>query len=244
MKDAPFRLAIFGLLITVLRIAMFVAVIDSGFGDFLGRIFSILFAIFIAGGVYISSFFVRHKKTRLGGIAGLLLFGFADLWFNEATVVFYTSSAQIVTPESTFIGLKADTLRSAMQFTALGFGALPTLGAAVLGWMQAGAAEVTSLNKPGSLARIVAAMSKIVVSWGVAVAVKLESSAKLSPQEGGQVSVIQPKLDWRLLTDAQRYELVGKAPREIRKLYPSLSEKSSENWAKQAKQLKVSGKKQ
>lgn len=227
MKNAPFRLAAFGLMITIIRIAMFVAIIDSGFGPMLGKTFAAAFAIFIAGSVYVSSFFLRHKKTRWAGIAGLAIFGAADLWFNEATVVYYTSIASLVPPESNFLGITQDTLRYFMQLTALGFGVLPTLGAVVLGFMQAGAGEVVAINKPNALQRIGIALSKIVVSWGVAVAVKLESSA---PRGGNFAQDIGAfPADWRKVTVSQKKLLARMSKNEIIQA-AHIEPRSADNW--------------
>jgi hypothetical protein len=227
LRSAPFRLAAFGLLITIVRIAMFVAIIDSGFGPALGKIFAGAFAVFIAGGVYVSSFFVRPPRTRKAGAAGLIVFGVADLWFNEATVVFYTSSASLVGPDSNFLGISAESIRYFMQITALGFGVLPTLGAAVLGWMQAGALEVTSLNKPGIWARMGTALGKIVVGWGVAVAIRLESEAKQVGNNGQDVAVFPD--DWRKLTASQKKQLERMSDREIAAA-ANITLRSAQNW--------------
>lgn len=236
MKNAPYKMAFLGLSITILRIAMLVAIIDSGFGPMLGKFFAGAFAIFLAGSTYVSSYFVRHQKTRAAGAVGLAVFGIADLWFNEATVVYYTSAASLVGPESTFLGIDAGRIREFMQWTALGFGFLPTLGSAVLGWMQAGAGEVTALNRPGIAARIGTALSKLVVSWAAGFAIKLESQAKVSEKDDWKDRV---KYDWRLLSVSERRNLPA-TPDEIRKLYPGMEVKTSENWAKRRKLLDVS----
>lgn len=227
MKNAPFRMAAFGLLITILRIAMFVAIIDSGFGPMLGRIFAAAFAIFIAGSVYVSSFFVRHPKTRVAGIAGLIIFGAADLWFNEATVVYYTSAASLVPPNSNFLGVTSDDLRYFMQLTAIGFGILPTLGATVLGFMQAGAGEVTAINKPNWIQRIGIALSKIVVSWGVAVAIKLESSAPRNGNFAQDIGTFPD--DWRKVTVSQKKLLARMSKNEIVQA-AHIEPRSADNW--------------
>lgn len=227
MKNAPFRLAAFGLLITIIRIAMFVAIIDSGFGPALGNFFAGAFAVFLAGSLYVASFYARYEKTRAAGLAGLVIFGIADLWFNEATVVFYTSGSNLVTPESNFLGIEADWLRSFMQITAVGFGALPTIGSVVLGFMQAGAAQVVAVNKPNALQRIGIALSKIVVSWGVAIAVKLESSA---PKDGNftQDSTAFPD-DWRKLSVSQKKVLARMSKTEI-VAAAHIEPRSADNW--------------
>lgn len=235
MKTAPYKLAFFGILITVLRIAMLIAVIDGGFGAMLSKLFAGAFAVFIAVGVYVSSFFVRHEKTRWAGGAGLFLFGFADLWFNEATVVYYTSSAQLIAPTSNFLGIGAGYLTYIMQATALGFGGLPTLGAAVLGWMQSGAAQVAELNRVGLAGRISAALGKAVTGWGIGIAIKLEGGkrnaerpSQYSPNnDGGNGTAIVRR--WSSLTAAEGAKLPQMSRGQIMALF-GISDGAAGEW--------------
>jgi len=236
MKEAPFRLALFSILITVIRIALFVFIIDKGYGETLGKIFAVTFAFLMAAGTYLSAFSVRFKNSRWAGLAGLALFGAGDLLFNEAAVVYVTSSATLIPPESNFLNMSSSDLLYSMQVLTLVFGAMPTLAAAVLGWMQASFYKVTELNKAGLMGRISTALGRIVMSWGVGIAVRFEGGKKGSGNfrkdseeyEGKNAEVL--RWDWRRLSDQEKEELRGKEPRKIREEYTGMDGKTSENW--------------
>jgi hypothetical protein len=239
MREAPFKLALFSILITVIRIAMFVLVIDKGYGTALARLFAISFAFLMAAGTYLSAFAIRFKNSRGWGIFALIIFGLGDFTFNEAAVIYVTSSNILIPPESTFLNWTEADLLHKMQQLTLAFGAMPTLAAAVLGGMQASFYKVTELNKAGLIGRITAAFGKIITGWGFGMAIKLEGKLpKVTVNGGGDKSRQSDGYDWRLLSDADRADLVGKDTRQIMAIYPGMPERTALNWF-----YRVSGKK-
>lgn len=246
MKEAPFKLALFSILITVIRIALFVFIIDKGYGETLGKVFAVTFAFLMAAGTYLSAFSVRFPNSRWAGLAGLLLFGAGDLLFNEAAVIYVTSSATLIPPESNFLNMSNTELLYSMQVLTLVFGAMPTLAAAVLGWMQASFYKVAELNKAGLMGRISSALGRIITGWGVAVAVRFEggkNNRKVTESYGGESTRQSDGYDWRSLSDTERANLTGKDTRQITQLYPGIPERTALNWYYRAGGEKLSRKK-
>ena len=235
MRNSPYYLALFAIFITVVRIAMFVFVIDKGYGEMLGRLFAASFAFVMAGGTYLSAFAVRFRNSRFAGIVGVILFGTGDLIFNEAAVVYVTSSAILVPPESSFLGYTAGELIFGLQVLVLVFGAFPTLGAASLGFMQSSFYEVKELNKPGVWSKVGRGFVKWAATFGIQV-----GGGKVSEKVSGKKSESSKKYDWRLLSDDTKAEIVGKDVRNLEIMFPGIERKTAENWFFRANGYKVS----
>ena len=140
MRHNPQRLAFFFILITITRVAMFVALgLNVGW-------FGYAFAIGLAAGVYVSAYFLRFKEAKWAAISTLAIFMLADLWFNEFENIRTVSTSQLISDNANFMNIDANTIRYGMQFSALVFGAFPTVAAALLGWLQASAETVQVLK--------------------------------------------------------------------------------------------------
>jgi hypothetical protein len=104
------------------------------------------FAVGLAAGVYVSAYFLRFKEARWAAFSTLAIFMLADLWFNEFENIRTVSTAQLISDDANFMNIDAQTIRYGMQFSALVFGAFPTIAAALLGWLQSGAERVQVLR--------------------------------------------------------------------------------------------------
>lgn len=186
MKKAPGRLALFMILISIGRVAAYVAEgLHVGFSGY-------LFAIGLAYGVYLSFYYLQWKETRLPAIAGVAIFTLADLWFNEFELIRILSSKELVMESGNFLGIEAKYLEIGMQISALTFGAAPTLAAAVLGWLQSGADKLSDKDmgiKPSPFARVWKAIAGMFAGIAVSFAVYVEGTAfarqGLSQSAGG-----------------------------------------------------------
>lgn len=141
MRNNPSRLAMFFIAITIARVAAF-AVTGLQIG-WLGY----ALAIGLACGVYVAAYFLPFAETKWPVVFALLLFLFSDLWFNEFETIRTVSTMTLVDDKANFLGWDANTIRRMMQVSALLYGALPTLAAAVLGWLQSKAERVKVLRQ-------------------------------------------------------------------------------------------------
>lgn len=212
MKNAPSRLATFLIFITIARVAFFLAN-----GLHLGWM-GWAFAVGLGAGVYVSAYYFGKAAgwNKIVGFLGLILFGGGDLWFNEMEVIRILSAKDLIVDSANFMNYSADDLRWAMQYSAIFFGAFPTLGAGLLGWMQSVAEGIPDFQKPTLYARIETALGRMVTSWAGGFAVKLEKRANIAVQDGE----IMPLLDgqaklvrrWKSLTaeDIARIPLLNR----------------------------------
>jgi hypothetical protein len=157
MRQAPYRLALFAVSLTIIRVAVYVV-----FGLQVGWL-GYLFAAFVGGGVYVCAYFARHKDSRWAALFGLAFFMAVDMIFNVGEVVRTLSAQQLIAPASNFLDMDAVVLRHAMQWSALVFAVFPTIAAALLGWLQAGAEKVQSLRGRSWFGKV-----------GIAIAAKVE----------------------------------------------------------------------
>lgn len=213
MKHAPSRLAIFLIAITVARVAFFLANgLQLGWMGW-------LFAISLGAGVYVSAYFFGKAKgfgNKAPGFIGLILFGGGDLWFNEMEVIRVLSAQDLVVETANFMNYSATDLRWAMQYSALFFGAFPTLGAGLLGWMQSVAESIVEFQRPNLIARIETALGRVVTSWAGGFALKLEKRANIAIQDGENLPLLDGHTKlvrrWKSLTaeDVARIPLLNR----------------------------------
>lgn len=179
MRRAPLLLAFFFIAITVYRVSTYTSI--SLRQDWLGYCFGVGTAL----GVYVSAYAATKPKARWWGIGGLVVFGLADLLFNELELVINMSSGDIVQSNSNFIGMDAVTLKHLVQFSAIAFGFLPTVFAGILGGMQAAIEKVPELNKQGALSRLFSALFGIFGNMATAMAIRVEIMAGVRQIAGG-----------------------------------------------------------
>lgn len=232
MRKTPQVLALFFIAITIGRVAAFISVgLDVGFTGW-------LFSFGLAFGVYISAFFVRHKESRWAALFALTFFVLTDLWFNEFELVRVLSTSQILTPDANFLGIEHIYLVYSMQFSALVFGAFPTIAAALLGWLQAGADRVAVLKS-----------RSVFPSIGVAIAAKISSlfpetldTVKISRFDNPQLpennavynaETSMPRLGksarWERLSNSEKAEIANLLPMQIAAKYGG-SERRARMW--------------
>lgn len=241
MKNAPYNLSAFFIVITIVRVAVFVVT-----GLNLGPL-GYAFAVGIAAGVYVSSYYLQFKETKGRALAGLALFLLADLWFNVFEVVRSTSTAQLVPPEANFLGLPSESLRTGMQWSAIAFGILPTLAAAILGWLQGGVSQVKSLNRPGPAARIVAAIARMLAGITIGAAVWFERKAGIASNNGDNL----PYVDGQVVANRKPKRIgqlnqsdiafIAKASREAVMAEFNVSNGTAGNWISAARAGKLPG---
>lgn len=180
MKTAPSWLAYFLIAITIGRVAL---LLDHGLAlGWMGW----FFAVALGAGVYVSAFYFGRPAglRKVPGAIGLAVFGLGDLWFNEVEVIRSISAIQLLPESANFLDMAADELRWMMQMTALFFGAFPTVGAALLGWMQSVAPTITEFNQPGFLERVVKATGDVIAARAHALEMKITSIALPAPSVG------------------------------------------------------------
>lgn len=156
MRHNSFRLAFFFILITITRVAMFVA-----YGLQIGWM-GYAFAVGLAAGVYLTAYFLRFKETKTAAGIALTFFLIADLWFNEFENIRTVSVSTLIDANANFMNFDAETIRYGMQFSALVFGAFPTIAAALLGWLQSGAERVQVLRHRNWFGKLGTSLSKAI----------------------------------------------------------------------------------
>lgn len=159
MRKLPQRLAMFFILITIARVAFFVV-----YGLQVGPL-GYAFAIGLAAGVYVTAYFIQYPETRFPAAIGLVFFLIADLWFNEFEMIRTLSEVSVLSESANFLSIKAETLTHMVQFSALVFGAFPTIAAFLLGWLQGGADKVKSLKTRAWFGRLGLQLGVKIASW-------------------------------------------------------------------------------
>lgn len=238
MKKAPAILAVGFILITFFRVSVFLSE-----GMKLGWL-GISFAIALTAGVYVSAYFTQFKETKLAAFAALVPFAVADLWFNEMEMIRALSPETLIAAQANFLNFSADSITRGLHISAVVYGALPTVFAALLGWLQADAEKVASLNKKGWIAQLWAANVALWKREIQATAVKTFGNQRFaelkSGNEGNQpllsvdesvVSVDAGKIRWEDLKVADKEEIAAFNTRQIQSKW-QVSPRTARNWKK------------
>lgn len=205
MQKAPYYIAIGFIAITIVRVSVFVAL-----GLHVGPL-GYVFGVVVGMWVYVSTFWLNRKETFWPALVSTIISISTDLFFNELELVRSLSTQAMVAPESNFMGIGAENLRYLMQFAALVFGAIPTVAAASLGWLQSSILKIKEFNKPSGWERVMAALFRIVSGLGMVVAVRVEAFAAFAGQQVPQNSPGSGAITrWEDLTASDKTELAGK----------------------------------
>jgi len=205
VRKAAQYLAIFFVITQVDRVATFIHLYQPA-----DTLFYVLLSygqsIGLAIGVYLSFFFVRQPKVKWAAVCGIVVFGGADLFFNEFALIRTVSAKALIEANSSFVWIPAEYLQVANQVVALAYGVLPTLASAILGWIQGGVDKLTDADmKPTVWVRIQRSLVKWFDNWTVRGAVQLEAFASRSGGnatnskendviiDGDSVEVVTPK---------------------------------------------------
>jgi len=205
MRKAAQYLAIFFVITQVDRVANFIHLYQPA-----DTLFYVLLSygqsIGLAIGVYLSFFFVRQPKVKWAAIFGIIVFGGADLFFNEFALIRTVSAKALIEADSSFVWITAEYLQVANQVVALAYGVLPTLASAILGWIQGGVDKLTDSDmKPTVWARITRSLVKMFDNYTIRAAVAIEATASRSggnatnPKDndgiidGDSVEIVTPK---------------------------------------------------
>lgn len=177
MRKAAQYLAIFFVITQVDRVANFIHLYQPA-----DTLFYVLLSygqsIGLAIGVYLSFFFVRQPKVRFAAWAGIIVFGGADLFFNEFALIRTVSAKALIEADSSFVWIPAEILQVANQIVALAYGVLPTLASAILGWIQGGVDKLTDADlKPTVWTRIQRSTVKWFDNYTVRAAFAMEAIA-------------------------------------------------------------------
>jgi hypothetical protein len=180
MRKAAQYLAVFFIITQVDRVANFIHLYQPA-----DNLFYVLLSygqsLGLAIGVYLSFFFVRQPKVRWAAIVGIIVFGGADLFFNEFALIRTVSAKALIEADSSFAWISAEYLQVANQIVALAYGVLPTLASAILGWIQGGVDRLTDAElKPTILARVQKALLKMFDNYTVRAAIGIEAVASRS----------------------------------------------------------------
>ena len=215
MQKSPYYLAIGFIAITITRVALFAALgLQTG-------VLGYIFGMVVGAWVYVATYWIAREETRWPALVNAAFAVATDLFFNEFELIRTLSSQQMIATGSNFMGVNQEYLRYGMQMSALVFGAIPTLAAALLGWLQSNIAKVKELNKPGGWERTVNAFFRVFSGLGVAIAVKVEGLAVKMPAVSGNNSLQIPANNqggnpngsiarWEDLSAIQRAEIAGK----------------------------------
>lgn len=180
MRKAAQYLALFFIITQVDRVANFIHLYQPA-----DTLFYVLLSygqsIGLAIGVYLSFFFVRQPKVKAAAIFGIIVFGGADLFFNEFALIRTVSAKALIEANSSFVWIPAEYLQVANQVVALAYGVLPTLASAILGWIQGGVDKLTESDlKLTPIERIIKALNKWFDNWTIRGAVAFEAVASRS----------------------------------------------------------------
>lgn len=177
MRKFAQYLAIFFVITQVDRVANFIHLYQPA-----DTLFYVLLSygqsIGLAIGVYLSFFFVRQPKVKWAAVAGIIVFGGADLFFNEFALIRTVSAKALIEADSSFVWIPAETLQVANQIVAIAYGVLPTLASAILGWIQGGVDKLTDSElRYTPIERAIRAMNKGLDGWAGRIAVRIEGVA-------------------------------------------------------------------
>lgn len=167
MRKIAQGLALFFIITQVDRVATFIHLFQPA-DTFFYVVLSYGISLGLAVGVYVSFFFVRQQKVKWAAWTGIVLFGGFDLFFNEFALIRTVSAKALIQADSSFAWIPAEYLQVANQIVALGYGLLPTLASATLGWIQGGVDKLTESELKLTMSeRFAKAVSKIIDGWAV-----------------------------------------------------------------------------
>lgn len=242
MRKSPQFFALFFILITVGRVAAFISL-----GLHIGAI-GWLFAIGLTACVFVSAYFARYRETKVAGIVSLLFFLTIDLWFNEFELIRTLSTRQLVPPIANFMEIPQKKLQYAMQFSALVFGAFPTIAAALLGWLQSGADRVAVLKSRRVLPPFMLAFAARFQSWFPETADRVKitnpnfrEGSETEVIEGSEISAKQlpsKAARWEHLTASDKAQIAALLPIQIIAKYGGSERRARmwKQWAREGKQ--------
>ena len=225
MRKSPYLLAIFFVAITISRVAYYASfgLRQSWLGDF--------FAIGLAAGVYVTAFYVGHNATKGRAIALLILFMAVDLFYNELELILTLSTGTLVAPDSNFLNMDAGNIRNLLQFSALIYGAFPTIAAGGLGWLQSGAERIAVLRSRSILPSFTVAIAAKVVSWfpervdtkqiSGSNSPRITASGEMENEISGELQngAFRKAARWENLSVPERSEIAGMLPMHIVRKY-------------------------
>lgn len=237
MRQNPQRLALFFIAITIARVAFFVALgLQVGWMGY-------AFAVGLAAGVYVSAYFLRFKETKWAALTSLTVFMLTDLWFNEFENIRTVSTAQLINDDANFMSIDATTIRYSMQFSALVFGAFPTLAAALLGWLQSGVERVQVLKTRswfgkfgvGIMAKFESYFPEIEDKHNSAVQISTVTNGKLLPESGNNGN--RGKERWEEISAEKRAEFPSLSVGQMVALYGGTPRRARmwKQWVKEGK---------
>jgi len=178
MRNLAKWLAFFFVATQIDRVAHFIHLYQPS-DSTLYRFLSYGISIGLALGTFLSFYFLRQSKVRWAAIAGILLFGGFDLFFNEFALIRTVSEKALVSADSSFVWIPASVLQDANQIVALGYGLLPTLASAVLGWIQGGVDKLTDAElKPTVWIRLSRSFFKMFDKFSGGIALAFEARAE------------------------------------------------------------------
>ena len=242
MRKSPQFFALFFIIITVGRVAAFISL-----GLHIG-VMGWAFAIGLTACVFITAYFARYKETRWAGGVGLVFFLLIDLWFNEFELIRTLSTKQLVPPVANFMNIPQQDLQFAMQFSALVFGAFPTIAAALLGWLQSGADRVAVLKSRRVLPPFMLAFAARFQSWFPEQADRVKISnpnyrdgSENEVIEGTEIAAKQlpgKAVRWDVLTASDKAQIAGMLPLQIISRYGGSERRARmwKQWAREGKQ--------
>lgn len=235
MRNLPKLLAFAFIAVTLSRVALLISV---GFkADWQGWAFAVGLAI----GVYLSTYFIRYKETFWPAISATVFFVIVDLWFNEVEIVRTLSASDMIAPSANFLSMNAEYLRGMMQVSALIYGAFPTIAAALLGWLQAWAEKVATLKPRAFFPHIqLAIMAKVDSMFPVTTETRRISgnNQPLLPETVENAPYRQNAVRWENLTTADRAEIAGMLPMQIISRYGG-SDRRARMWKQWAREGKL-----
>lgn len=204
MRKAPQYLTYFFIVISVQRVAVYLA--ESLHVSWLGW----PFALGIAFGIYVGMYYQGEAITERYARQTAWMFIIVDLVYNEFEIINQLSAAELVTPDSNFLGIGHEWLTYGIQASAVLFGAIPTLAVAFLGRLQ-NAADQHWKGKLTNTQRIMNALTKSLSNVTGAIAIRFEafafggSKGASQPSHGvpaddGQVIITATPKKWKQLT--------------------------------------------
>ncbi len=219
MRRIAERLALFFIITQINRVANFIYKFQPA--ETTGYLLlSYGISIGLAYGVYISFYFIQKSSRErwilgLASLMGIVVFGSVDLFFNIFDVVVTVSQKALIPPTSSFAGVEANTLETAIQIAALVFGALPTVASATLGMLQGSVTMLkeSEMGAPTTWSRLGKSFGKIFDTFAIRFAIGFEAV-------GEKISVTDKK-------SSQTVEVVDADSEDVvtPKRWPDLSQK-------------------
>lgn len=157
MKKLPQLLAFFFILVTFFRVSSFLST-DLKFGAY-----GYFMAFAVTVGVFLGGYFTSKpdisKLGRFWAILALVLFGVVDWYYNYLEVVHSLAPETLISKGANFLNMNDAYITYMMQWAAVLYATVPTVGAGLLGLLQSQVEKIASLNKRGWVAASVMAIS-------------------------------------------------------------------------------------